>query len=94
MTHGIQEDPKRRTGLKIRFGCPQGECVCFASVEIRDRKIHMQLLGHWSFGPCRRDVALDFLERECWSTLIEQFDPRHVLSWEIAQRFNVESREL
>ena len=88
MAHGIKEDSKHRTGLKIRFSCPQGERVGFGGVEVRDRKIQMQLLGHRPFGPSGSDVRLDLLKRECWFSFIEQFDPRHVLSREVTQRFN------
>jgi len=94
MSCGIKEDSKRRTRLKIRFNCPQGERVRFGGVEVRDRKIHMQLLRYRPFGPRGCDERLDFLEPERRLSFIEQLDPHHVFGREVAQRFNFESREL
>lgn len=93
MTNWIEEDPKTTTRLKLGFPRTEAQRECFAVDEIVNKKVEMQSLGLWSFGPRGRFERIDFLKRNGRVPVIEKFDPRDVLGEKVAQWFDVESRE-
>ncbi len=93
MAHRIEEDSKGGSGLVVSFGRTQGQRVGFARVEVRDAEVEVQLLRYRPFGPSGRDVGRDLLEPQRRVTLVNEFDPVHVLGREVAEWLDLETGE-
>ena len=93
MTHWIEIDAKRGSRLVLVLGSAHLQCVLFASIEIGDEKVQVQLLGDCAGGPCRRDVVRNLLEGDRRVLTVVEFNPLDLFGFEVAEGFDLQTSE-
>ena len=94
MTDGVEEDSKTYSRLELRFRRAESQRESLAFVEVVNEKVEMKTLGLWPFGPCGGSDVGDFLKPDGRVTIVQEFDPRHVLRQKVTERLDLEPTEL
>jgi hypothetical protein len=93
VTHRVEIDPKRRTGLILVLRRTDRQGVFLTGVKVGDEEVKVELLGDRTAGPGWRHVVRDLLKRDRRMGAIVQLDPLDLVALEVAEGFDLETGE-